>query len=155
MYSNAEKSIIRTIASFFGVGYLPLAPGTYASFAGIVLYLLVQKSLIFFWGMNIALFLIGMWVSKPAEQIFKQKDSPHIVIDEVSGMLLCFVFIPCTLLNVLLAFIFFRVFDITKPFPINKIQKLPGGWGVMLDDILAAVYTNLVLQSINVLFLTS
>jgi phosphatidylglycerophosphatase A len=92
----------------------------------------------------ISLFL---WVGGEAEKIFNQKDSGCIVIDEIGGMLITFFMVPWSIQNILIGFVLFRVFDIAKPFPIRLIDKrFKGGIGVVMDDIMAGIYANVVLR---------
>ncbi|MCP4649405.1 MAG: phosphatidylglycerophosphatase A [PVC group bacterium] len=147
------QRLIKLAASFFYVGYLPYMPGTWGSLCGVLIYLLIRQSFPTCLGISLFLTVIGFLVCGKAEIIFKEKDSGKIVIDEVSAMLLSYLFVPFSHMNLMLGFIFFRIFDITKPYPARNIQNLPGSAGVMLDDIIAAFYTNLCLQAINLLIL--
>ena len=98
----------------------------------------------------ITLSFFGIWVSNKATiYFFKEKDSKRIVIDEIIGFLIAMFLIPFEFKFILAAFIIFRVIDILKPFPIRRLEKLPGGWGVMCDDLLAGVYANLIMQAIR------
>ena len=121
-------------------------PGTFGSLAGLLLYYLVKDS----WTANLLLVLavtvLGFLISGRAEKIFGAKDPGCIVIDEVSGMLLSLMFIPYDLKYVVAAFFLFRVFDTLKPFPAARFQSLKGSLGIMADDIIAAIYTNILLQ---------
>jgi len=89
---------------------------------------------------------LGFLVSGKAEKLFQRKDPPFVVIDEVSGMLLSLLFIPFDSRFAILAFILFRLFDAFKPYPIDKLQNLKGSLGIMCDDLVAGLYTNIVLQ---------
>ena len=138
-------------ASFFGIGFLPKMPGTWGSLAAFAIYLLLPAGL--FLG-NASLFslaalllfsLVAVFLSSRAEKKLGH-DSGHIVIDEVCGYFVSVMFLPQSWLIGLYAFAFFRVFDIAKPWPVSASQKLPRGWGVVVDDILAGVYANLLLQ---------
>jgi phosphatidylglycerophosphatase A len=130
------------------VGYIPLAPGTFGSLMGIPLLWLVSKLAFPFSVLAIFFFIVlSFWIGGEAEKIFNQKDSPCIVIDEVAGMLVTFAMIAWSMQNLLIGFILFRVFDIAKPFPIPLIEKnLKGGFGVVMDDIVAGMYANVVLR---------
>ena len=96
-------------------------------------------------GITVIVCLTGIWSSWVVEK-FWGKDSNKVVIDEFAGMCLSLVFIEPTISHIVAAFILFRFFDIYKPFYIRKTEKLPGGYGVMMDDILAGFYTNILLQ---------
>lgn len=163
-----SEIVINGIATL-GVGYIPRAPGTFGSLLGILLWIslpeswmgvawkVYQPNLSFILGRRdylvyaialaatLILSLIAVWISGKAEKKLGH-DSPKIILDEVCGMLLSMLYLPRTWMLYLYAFILFRAFDIAKPFPIKQIQKLPGGWGIVADDLLAAIYTNLLLQ---------
>ncbi len=140
--------MVKLIASFFYVGYLPIMSGTYASMAGLLIFFLFRENPFYLKILTVLVVLLGFLTCGRAESIFKEKDSGKIVIDEVSGMLICCCFIPATLFYALAAFFLFRTFDILKPFPLNRIQDLKGSLGVMLDDIFAAFYALAVLHLI-------
>jgi len=140
------KLIIKSITTFFYVGYLPLIPGTFGSLAGVFVYFLVKKSLFFYLGVLSIFALLGLLFGAKAEEIFKRKDARVIVIDEVVGMLLCLLFMPYHIKLVVMAFILFRILDALKPFPAGRLEKLKGGLGIMGDDIIAGLYTNIILQ---------
>ncbi len=116
--------------------------------AGILLYFLLA----FLPGPAYTVFLlvftaVAVYVSREAEFIFGQKDAPCIVIDEVVGLLCTMLYVPATIPAVIIGFILFRFFDILKPFPVRLLEdKLPGGYGVVGDDVMAGIYSNLALQ---------
>jgi phosphatidylglycerophosphatase A len=122
-------------------------PGTAASIIGVLIFLLCKDSLPGYIVVTLGVILAGALVSRKAERLFSKKDAPCIVIDEVAGMLVSLFLIPARPTLIIVAFILFRVMDILKPYPINLLQRLPGGAGVMCDDLLAALYANLMLQS--------
>ena len=154
----------------FGVGYIPLAPGTWGSAVGVAIYLLflsVETNLgIYFvhkgWSaeqitawihaINVIIFfvfcLVGVWASGRATRLFQDKDPQKVVVDEVIGQLLVFMFVPFAVhwYYVVAGFLLFRLFDIWKPYPIDSLQNLPAGIGVCADDILASVYAGTVLS---------
>ena len=131
--------MIKLIASFFYIGYLP-ASGTFASAGAIGLFLLLREKSFYLQVLTAGMLFLVFLICGKAEKVFNEKDSHKIVIDEVSGMLMCCCFIPVKFFYALGVFCLFRIFDILKPFPINKLQELKGSAGVMLDDILAAFY---------------
>jgi phosphatidylglycerophosphatase A len=137
---------ILALASSCYAGYLPFVPGTFGSLAGLLLYYFVKGNPAVFMAGTLFCVVIGLWVSGQAERILKDKDAKCIVIDEVSGMLISLLFLPYDVKVVLLAFFLFRVLDTLKPFPAGRIQDLKGGLGVMADDVVAGVYTNIILQ---------
>jgi phosphatidylglycerophosphatase A len=138
------------LATGFGLGRLPVAPATWAS-AAVALILIPEaaRSPIV---LGVALLLVlplAVWSSGEAEKELGH-DAHPIVIDEVAGMLVAVLGVPhaasSPLLLLVAAFFLFRFFDIVKPYPIRQIQILPGGWGIVADDVLAGVATNLVLR---------
>lgn len=143
---NIRQTIVKTIGTFFYVGYLPFMPGTFASLAALGVFYLVKDQGSVYLITAGCFIILGFFVSGEAEKIFKKKDHRSIVIDEVSGMLLSLAFVPYKFKLAIIAFFVFRLMDTLKPYPANRLQNLKGGWGVMGDDIVAAVYTNIVLQ---------
>jgi len=141
------KTTSYIIATGFGCGYFPKMPGTFASLIAVLIYWFFPVESLSLLIIAVVLFVIGVPTATVVERT-EGKDSGKIVIDEFSGQFLTFVFIPFSGMNIILGFILFRIFDIWKPYPINKSQNLPNGWGVMIDDILAAVYANVVLRLI-------
>lgn len=125
-----------------------MVPGTFGSLAGILLFYLVRVNIILYSGLTFILIISGFLVTGKAEVIFKRKDAKFIVIDEVSGMLLSLIFLPYSLRVVIIAFFLFRILDTLKPFPIGRLQHLKGGFGIMADDIIAGLYTNIILQAV-------
>jgi phosphatidylglycerophosphatase A len=141
------RKLILIIATGAGSGYAPVASGTFGSAAGLVLYaLLVQLSPLLFLAGTVAIIPLGVWAAGHAERIFGREDDGRIVIDEIAGMLVSLAFLPVGLEVALVGFFLFRLFDIVKPPPVRGMESLPGGLGVMLDDLLAGVYANLVGQ---------
>jgi phosphatidylglycerophosphatase A len=138
--------ILKILSTFLFVGYLPIMPGTFGSLAGLLLFYCVKDS----WGLTLSLALsvtaLGFLISGKAEKLFGRKDPSCIVIDEVSGMLLCLLFVPHDIKYVIAAFFLFRIFDTLKPFPAGRLQVLKGSLGIMIDDIIAAIYAGVLLQ---------
>lgn len=142
-----ERAVLLVATGFF-IGTVPVAPGTFGSLVGLPVCFLLShlnflQSVIFILGF--ILFAIG--IASAAEKILKQKDPGQIVIDEIAGLMVTFAGLPFDLKTALAGFIIFRVFDILKPFPIRMLDKrVGGGYGVVLDDVLAGVYANLILR---------
>jgi phosphatidylglycerophosphatase A len=132
-------------ASFGYVGFAPVAPGTVGAAAAIPFFLLLR------WAGSpwlevavcAAIVVAGAWSARLTEQALGVEDPGPVVIDEVVGMLVSLLFLPGTWQVILAAFIAFRVFDIVKPWPAGRLEHVPGGWGVMADDVMAGVYANL------------
>ena len=143
------KSLPKIIATFFYVGYLPFIPGTFGSAAALVLYIFLKPGLLAQYAF-LALFLsLGFYFSGKAEKQFNSKDQKYIVIDEVAGMFLALLFVPLDLKLLAIGFLLFRVLDTVKPYPADRLQNLPGSAGIMLDDIVAGLYANLILQFLS------
>jgi phosphatidylglycerophosphatase A len=121
-------------------------PGTFGSLAGLGVYYLAKDRIIIYLAATSCLIILGFLVSGRAERIFNKKDYRGIVIDEVCGMLLSLLFIPYELKFVIIAFFIFRLMDTVKPYPAGRLQDLKGSLGVMGDDIVAGIYTNIILQ---------
>jgi len=137
------------IATCGGVGYFPMAPGTAGSVVGLVLVLiLAQVPLPPLWLSGvlalvaIGIFFLGVWSAGVAERHFGRVDPGPVVIDEVLGQVITFLARPDPSWKWLLAgFVLFRIFDIIKPFPARQAERLPGGWGIMTDDLVAGLYS--------------
>lgn len=164
-------TLILWVAQGFGTGRIPIAPGTFGSMVGVLWFLLLVKTGTI-WGYALGAILglaLSIWLCGKAEKILNQRDPGSIVLDEVAAVPLCFLPWVISLsvrdgrwpqpedfwhanawVGVLIVFVLFRLFDIAKPWPIRRSQKLPGGWGVVVDDILAAAYVAL----LTLLFLT-
>ncbi|WP_028583625.1 phosphatidylglycerophosphatase A family protein [Desulfogranum mediterraneum] len=136
------------IATGGGSGYLPKAPGTWGSAAGVLLWLgLGRLSLAPYLGVVFALFWLGVIAAGAAEKIVDHGDPGLVVIDEIVGQLIALATIPLAPLPVILAFVLFRIFDILKPYPVGWLdQHIHGGLGIMLDDVVAGLYALLVLK---------
>ena len=142
-----ERFIV-CLASAGYVGYFHWAPGTAGTMIGVLVYLLYSSfpPLVYLLSTG-ALFALACWVAERAEVILGQKDSPKIVIDEVVGYLTTMAFLPCTLTTLVGGFLFFRVFDIIKIAPAGVINRSwRGGPAVVLDDVVAAIYVNILFQ---------
>ena len=141
-----QKRITKGILTLFGIGYLPLAPGTFASVVAVLFYFVIRNNLFLYLTSTAFLIIIGFVVSRDAEKIFKEKDPKEVVIDEFCGMLVAYMLVPFTTPNVIWGFIIFRIFDILKVYPLERLERLKKGRGIMLDDLAAGVLTNILLQ---------
>ncbi|NTU58098.1 MAG: phosphatidylglycerophosphatase A [Chlorobiaceae bacterium] len=146
------RGLAKTVGSAFGIGYLPFAPGTFASLAAALVYFFVPVTqhlqlLLPLIALSIAL---GVWSGGVMEGEYGQ-DPSSVVIDEVAGQWLALLALPANPLVVALSFVLFRVFDILKPGPVDRAQRLPGGWGIMADDVLAGIFANLSLRALMLL----
>lgn len=138
------------VSTFGYLGCIPFAPGTIGSAAGLAVYavLRLSGSARVDLGTILLLFAAGAWSGTRAEKHFGGVDPGPIIIDEVMGMLLTLFLIPVSWAGALLGFVIFRVLDVIKPYPSARLERLPGGLGVMADDAMAAVYSNLTLRLI-------
>jgi phosphatidylglycerophosphatase A len=128
-------------------GRAPIAPGTAGTVVGVLLYLFMKDlGPLAYSAVCVAVIAVGTWAAGRADGMFGTKDNSTIVIDEIAGFLVAMLMVPGTWRSIIAAFFLFRFFDIAKPFPLRRLEEVPGGPGVMLDDIGAGVYTNVVLQ---------
>ena len=136
------------IATVGYVGHAPLAPGTFGSAAGLAVFLAIRStgSAGVEMAAIVVLFALGVWSGTVAERHFGGIDPAPVVIDEVVGMLMTLAFLPVNVTGMVVGFLVFRVLDIVKPWPSARFEALPGGWGVMADDGMAAIYGNLVMR---------
>ena len=136
------------IATGFYSGYLPKAPGTWGSLVGLFIFFMLHTlSLPVYLAVVAGLFLVGSFAAGEAEKIMDHKDPGLVVIDEIVGMLITMIAVPATPLAMAMGFILFRIFDIAKPFPVNFFdQRFHGGLGIMLDDVMAGIYSLVILQ---------
>jgi len=134
------------VATVFGVGYAPVAPGTFGSAAGLVLWWLLPSNAAVQAAAIAILFVAGSWSGSIAERHFGRADPGQVVIDEVMGMLITLFMNPVGWKGAALAFFLFRAMDVVKPYPARKLEQLHGGIGVMADDAMAAIYANLILR---------
>ena len=140
------QTLYKYIATLGFIGYMPYAPGTAGTAAGLLFVLLLKIDDINLSIVTIFIFFIGTLTAHYAEKQLG-KDSTHIVIDELCGYMISVIFIPKSIGYLIAAFILFRIFDIFKPPPIRAIERnVPGGAGIMLDDVLAGIYANVCLQ---------
>jgi len=137
------------VCTFGYVGFFPVAPGTAGSAAGLIVYLVFRWLGIphFELPLIVVLFALGVFYGAASEQALGGVDPGPVVIDEVMGMLMTLFLIPVNWMGMIAGFLLFRVFDILKPYPARKLERLPGGLGIMSDDLLAAVYANLTLHA--------
>ena len=138
--------LARMIATFFYVGYFPVASGTAASAVGVILCFLLKDHFFVYLLVLVLVLVLGIAAGDAVEKNLGKKDPSCVVVDEVAGMLIALFLLPFTTSVVLTAFFLFRAFDMFKIYPMNKLEAIGGGAGIMLDDIFAGLYTNLTLQ---------
>ena len=145
------KRLALFVATGGYVGYVPIAPGTFGSALGLVLLWALRT--VGDMGLEIVVLVLvlglGVWSGSVAERYAGRVDPGIVVIDEVAGMLITMLLIPVTALSVLAGFLVFRALDILKPWPARRLERLPGGFGIMADDVMAAVYGNLVMHGLG------
>lgn len=144
------RAVALAFATSLGVGYVPVAPGTFGSLAGLVLWWFLPPSAAVQAAVIVALFVIGSWSATVAEQAFAKTDPGQVVIDEVMGMVITLFMFPVGWFAAVAGFFLFRLFDIVKPYPANRFEHLYRGVGVMADDAMAAVYANIVLHLVMI-----
>jgi phosphatidylglycerophosphatase A len=145
-----NDKLIKLLATGFGSGLSPFAPGTAGTLVGVVICLLCLPLP---WAMRllivIALSALSIYVAGQAEIIYQKKDDQRIVIDEIIGLQITMLPVAINVMSLCAAFVLFRIFDILKPFPIGNLQRLPGGWGVVADDVLAGIYAAVIMFTLS------
>ncbi len=143
------KFAARWISTFFGAGYFPFAPGTFACAIVALGYRFGASRLepLPYAGLIVAIFVLGVATADLHSKTLRQKDPRPIVIDEVVGQLIALFSVPAGWGWIFLGFFLFRLFDVLKPRPIRDLERLPGGWGIMADDILAGLISVLIVQA--------
>ena len=151
-----KKFLVNMFSTGFGAGLAPIMPGTAGSFLALVLYwfffpsepsVLIQAV---FFIIIVLTFAAGVWAGNESEKIYG-KDPSRVVIDEMAGMWIALFLLPKYWIWSVAAFVLFRLFDIFKWLGCNALQRLPGGWGIMMDDVLAGVWSNIILQALIII----
>ena len=135
-------------ATFFYLGKFPFAPGSWGSLGALILWIFLPSSYLLQMIMIIILFSIGVISSKKMAAAMDDHDPSEVVIDEAVGMWIALFMLPHSIAIYSMAFILFRIFDIFKPSFIYRVQNLPGGWGIMMDDVLAGIIAWLICQGL-------
>lgn len=145
-----RKKITEIAATWFYTGYSPVAPGTAGTIGALIFYLIFFSGLspVIYIVVLIVLVISAIYVSTIFSFELGEEDPGCVVIDEVSGYLVTMLFIPFGIKYAVAGFILFRIFDIVKPFPARRLEKLPMGYGIVLDDIAAGVWSNIILHLI-------
>jgi len=148
-FQRASDFLVKASSTVFFTGYLPLIPGTFGSIFGVGLfYLLKGTTAVTYFLFIFGIIALGLITSGRTEKLLNKKDPGCIVIDEVAGMLIALSFIPYDFKIIFLGFLIFRILDTLKPYPAARLQNKHGAAGVMGDDLVAGIYTNIVLQVI-------
>lgn len=150
--NRGYRILILTLATWGGVGFLPLMPGTWGTLAALPLWYHLAQTGPWGYGLGVAaLIILGLWVAGPAQEILGRTDHPAIVVDEVAGLLITLAGVPPTWEHAVMGLVIFRALDILKPFPIRRLGE--GGKGaleVMADDVAAGVIGRLVLEVVMI-----
>jgi phosphatidylglycerophosphatase A len=143
-----KNQLAKLVCTFFYAGYFPFAPGTFGSLITLtIIWFFIPSFFYILFPITVGLFLLSVWSATRGEEIFGKDGSP-IVIDEVTGMMVSLIFVPKDIKSYVGAFLLFRLFDIVKPPPARRMERLRGGWGVTLDDVVAGIYANVSLHLI-------
>ena len=147
---SATTRVAMFLATCGYVGYVPIAPGTFGSAAGLLLYLVLEHvaSVPLTVTVILGLFLVGVWSGTVAERELAGTDPGQVVLDEVVGMLITLAFMRVNLTGALVGFFVFRLLDVVKPWPSRRFESLHGGMGIMADDAMAAIYGNLLMRGL-------
>jgi len=147
--TNFSGKIVLVLSTWFGTGLLPIAPGTFGTLATVPLILVLDNLGTTYKVLSLMIaIVVAVWASGRHQELLGQSDPGEIVIDEVAGFLLTMLFLPCSWLAIGLGFIFFRLFDILKPYPIRQTERIRGGFGVVIDDLVAGLYAYAVVRII-------
>lgn len=138
--------LAKLLATFFYVGDIPVAPGSAASAVGVLIYLCLYADTAAYIVLTVIIALIGFAVCGRTERFLKKKDPSVIVIDEVAGVLVAFFLLPVSWPVILVAYFLFRAFDMFKLYPVNKFDEKEGSVGIMMDDLVAGLYTNITMH---------
>jgi phosphatidylglycerophosphatase A len=141
--TSRGDALARWVATAGGLGYAPFAPGSVTSLPVALLVWAWAPPRSWLLGVTAVVTAVGIWAAGREEARAGEHDPSSIVVDEVAGMLVAMLAAPPGLGWTLLFFVLFRVMDVWKPFPIHRLQDLPGGWGIVVDDLLAGVYAGL------------
>lgn len=145
-----KKHVAFVLATWFGLGFSPIAPGTVGALAALPLYFALRGfGPLAILGAACVLTLAGVWASGIVAAHTGNDDPQIVVIDEVAGVLVALAFAPPTFAGVALAVVLFRVFDMTKPFPARDAERLPGGWGIVIDDVVAGIWAAMLVKVVQ------
>ncbi|MCP4481877.1 MAG: phosphatidylglycerophosphatase A [bacterium] len=146
------EKVIKAISTLFYLGELKKAPGTFASLFSFIVFWFVYTGTYLNFSIFLVFSVLSIFICDQAEVVFKSKDDQRIVLDEFVGSFFSIILLPKNVWFYLFAFILFRIFDIVKPLFIKKSQKLRGGLGIVLDDILAGMLTTLTMVIAMLIF---
>jgi len=148
-FEDDIQKISDIIATVFGVGYTAYAPGTIGSLFGVLIYMFLKEASLSIYLLTVAcLFVVGTIASEIIESAYNIKDPSFVIIDEVVGMLVTLAFVSYSFWAVVLGFLFFRIIDISKIPPLNFLERIGGGLGIMLDDLVGGIMAGILLYII-------
>ena len=143
------KDLIIFIASGFSISKYVPAPGTVGSLMALIIYLFLPTNPTFYWVFLMSIIIFAGVVSHYAEKILQEEDASTIIIDDICGFFVCMAFLPKNILLIIIGFVLYRYFDVKKVYPIKKAEVISGGIGIILDDIMAGIFTNLILHILH------
>jgi len=150
MMPGMKQRLATLIATGLGSGYSPWAPGTAGSVVGLALFVpLAHAPLVAQIAATGLVFAVGVWAATATARRTGLKDPGLVVVDEIAGMWVTLLLMPFTLEVAVVAFFAFRAMDIVKPYPARDLERLPEGWGIMADDVMAGVYANLLVRVVS------
>jgi phosphatidylglycerophosphatase A len=147
--SSFRRGLAVFVASVGYVGFSPVAPGTAGTAAAVAVYWWLIPGDYWLLALAAAATAAGVWAAGEAEVVWGKKDPGRACVDEFAAYFLTVAFLPKTIAYASAAFVLFRALDVFKPFPAGRSQRLPGGWGIMADDVIVAIYTNAILQALR------
>ena len=150
--TTADRALL-VLATGLGLGYAPVAPGTVGSLLGLPLAWGIQQ--LPPWGqpvVAVALFLVGVPICAAGARLLGSKDPGAVVFDEIAAFSVLFLGVQFSAVSGLLGFLLFRAFDVSKPWPVERLERLPGGWGIMADDFAAALLAGILLRCVDWIF---
>ena len=141
--SSLSGKTALALSTWFGSGLLPVAPGTFGALAAVPLVLVLNTIGMWYSALGLVIVTgIAIWASNLSRDLLGREDPPEVVIDEVAGFLVTMFLLPRSWLALGLGFILFRFFDIIKPYPVKRLEKIQGGLGIVIDDLMAGLYAN-------------
>jgi len=136
------------LSSWFGSGLFPVASGTFGTLTAIPLVLISGLGTAWAVSILIAVTGVGIWAAGRTEDLLRKEDPSEVVIDEVAGLSVTMFLLPLSWQSIALGFFLFRFFDVAKPWPVHPLEKLKGGWGIVMDDLMAGVYAHVLLRAV-------
>ena len=150
MINNTREKVLKIYCTFFYAGYVPFGPGTFGTLGAVIPFYFIAGLTPPFYLITILFFTaISIKITNHCIKYYNEEDPGEIVIDEVCGYLFTMFMLPFNWFNVLSGILIFRILDIIKPYPVRKAENLRDGYGIILDDVLAGIYSNIIIHLIN------